>query len=223
MSDEDKVQDDSGSQGDPPATNEDEKQGDSEPFDEVRWRKTLDAHRETERRLKDEKRELQGQLDVTKTKLTELENKVSEFEDKDKSEVERLTSRVESLIKERDDYKAQVEAAQQRYDTAILEYEVRLTASEDEHRLQDPEDALRYIAISEIERDDDGKPKPAAIKRKLKELLESKPYLAVSTEPLTNGKSRVKATPRGDDTKALSDEETKNLKDRNARRIRTYF
>lgn len=168
-----------------PEPNEPEK----EPFDEARARATIEAQRKAEREAK-------AELSATKKRLEELEKERQEREDAEKSELERAQARAEAAEKAAEDAAERVKATETR--TAII-----LEASK--LNIVDPDAAYTLLDKSEIEYDEDGKPRN--VDKALKSLIESKPYLVAQK----SDKSGVPESPKGSNGKSKSEliEQTK--------------
>ncbi|MFI6299554.1 hypothetical protein ACIBEJ_48725 [Nonomuraea sp. NPDC050790] len=127
-------------------------------------------------RMKADRAKARREANDAKKRADELAAKVAEVENRDKSETERAAQRAEKA-------EQRAQAATQR----AVKSEVKALASE---AFADPEDAHAFLDLTTYT-GEDGDIDADAIKADLADLLERKPHLRKSTEP-------VKKTPRPD-------------------------
>jgi len=117
-------------------------------------------------------RKLRAEAAEYRRRLRELEQAVKQHEEAKLSETERLQRRLAELEKERALWERE---RQER----VLRYETMLAASR--LGIVDPEAAYRLLDLSQLEFDEDGRPKN--LEKALRELLRARPYLAGSPVP----------------------------------------
>lgn len=102
-----------------------------------------------------------------------LAKKLKEYEDKDKSKEEKLESDLKDVTAERDTLRKDLGDANLR----ISFYESGAAA-----QLQDPADALKFLDLSELKPDEDGKFKDKDVLAAVEALIKKKPYLAKGSD-----------------------------------------
>jgi hypothetical protein len=157
--------------GDPPKGDD---KGDDEPFDKDRALATIRKLRETEK--------------ASKTQLKELE----ELRAKVKADDDAKLSEQDRLKKEADDAKAETARLKTERQELVVQHAVEREAQA--LGFADPDDALRFLDLGQVELDDAGKPKN--VKKLLEEVLDAKPYLKAASDGKGSG-GGAPATPRG--------------------------
>jgi hypothetical protein len=119
--------------------------------------------------LSDEAARHRNATKAEKERADELAKKLKAYEDKDKSKEEKL----ESDLKE-------VQARADKAEQALSDANLRISFYESgaAAQLQDPADALKFLDLTELKPDDDGKFKDKDVLSAVEALIKKKPYLA---------------------------------------------
>jgi hypothetical protein len=166
----------------------------AEPFDAERARRTIEAQREEERKLKAKLKELEP-----------LAARARELEDAQRTDLEKAQAKADAL-------QAQLDAANARATDALIRAAVEREAHAQgaDPRAIERGTIARLVDTSGIEWADDGTPKGAD--KAVKALLEAEPYLKA---PAHNGGAAVPGTPRANGNQTRGDlvrQETEQLR-----------
>lgn len=189
--------DDAGPSGE--KTNDDAGQAGEESHDSVDEKITL-TRAELDRQMADVRRGVESSMSKKFTDYDDLKAKASkldELEEERKSELEKLQERAEKAEADRTQ-------AEERARNALTRAAVIAAAS---GKVVDPEAAFVLLDRSEIVYDDDGA--PTNVTELIDSLVESKPYLAASTEHHTTGEKPANQGGRG--TTALTRADLKTM------------
>lgn len=111
--------------------------------------------------------------------------KVKEYEAKDEAAAREQRTKEENLQADLD--AANARAAKAEAEAKKLKDEQVVTKIAGDLKFQTPSDALLYLNMGSVERDDEGKVVAGSVEKQLKAVLKDKPYLSVSEKDLGPG------------------------------------
>lgn len=105
-------------------------------------------------------------------KEKELADKLAEFEKANLSDLEKARTDAEEA-------RAEAVAAKNALRTANLHNQAYVVAAE--LKFRDPEDAVRFLVLDDVDFDENGRASKASVKKQLAKVAEQKPYLLTAT------------------------------------------